>query len=357
MDSNLPIEPGSGRKGGCALKGCLLGCLIAAVVVVLLAITAALFVGWRLTREAPPAPTLSLRDGRETFYLHARLRPDDPGVGALGERLIGAWRDAQRARASGGDGAERGWIDAQHVQGWRQWLPLELDVARAPRAAGAADATVVAVRFEAMAGTVRALFRIVAFLVPAREGGPVRRADIGGTPAIVATPGPDPSGPTFALALAGEHLVGALSHEDLRAALTAASSPPSAEDEPATLARSARLEDEDGWGYARPRAPAAADGIRIAAFSFDLVSDDLVRWRAALRGAQAPADREASAQALVAALAGVRLPAGLALTLDRTTRWVDERTLVVDGTVDGFAAWAGRAFSDEPGTEPANPTP
>ncbi len=98
MSEYPPIGPGAAKKGG--LAGCIVAILVASGLIVALVVGTAIFVGWRLTREGPPAPAISLRDGGETLYLHTRIRPDDPGVVALAEKLLAALREAEAAHGN-----------------------------------------------------------------------------------------------------------------------------------------------------------------------------------------------------------------------------------------------------------------
>lgn len=360
MSGYTPIEPGApSKKSG--VSGCLVGCLIAAAAAVAIVLAVGTFVGWKLTRPNPPAPDVTLRDGTETMYVHARLEPDDPGLGALAASFAAAARDIARARP----GAPP-MIDVPRAQARLDALPADFDVVRRARGDGS-DALVGAVRFEGRPKTVRAVFRVAAFFAPAEGTSGLRRIDRDGrTTLVVEKTVGNPGAPELAVTMVGDRIVGARDLETLEAALAAVAESGAA-DEPSSLAGEVRLEAETGWGYVRPHAAAAAGAVRLAVVSFKLVGEDLVRWRAALRSDDAPKDKDASAQAFVAWLAGIPLPGSMKVTLDRTTRWLDDRTLVVEGTVDGIQRAARAIFearsagvtdapTPAPGTEPASPS-
>ena len=112
MSEYPPIGPGTGAKRG-GLAGCVVPILVGCGLIVALMVSAAIFVGWRLTREGPPAPSMAMRDGGESFYLHARLRADDAGVDAFAAKLLVALRQAQSARHAGG--RRNPWMDSQRA--------------------------------------------------------------------------------------------------------------------------------------------------------------------------------------------------------------------------------------------------
>lgn len=322
------------------LVSCLVGCGIAVGVTLLLVIVAAAFVTWRLVRQGPEHPEVHLRDGTETSWLVVDARPDDAGLVAVASTLSGKL-DETRARAN------VPWAGLFHsnLEGdLRRWLPARVEVVYYPDGSFAARA-----RSESGGRSLRMMFRTVGWIVSRRTGSEVTSEEIDGVPVMHGKP------ESPGIALIGDRFLVAGPLARLRSLLEGSHADPEADEktwveETDGLAEAARLPDEDVHGYYRSSDPA----IRAVAWSADLATADRVTWRTAVRLHSPPADPEAFAEKVEPALLGWPIPEGTEVTIDGTKRWLDDRTLVVSGSVDGIEGLLDGFFEEVNARRPAN---
>jgi len=271
------------RTGGDPALRILGGCAIVLGALAALVVAAALVGGWMLTRdEAPGRPSESFLLGDETSYWCLDLKPEDPGLMSMFDKLDAS---AQAARDEALKNSPLRFLPLRR-RGDRisEQLPLKLEIALAPDAWSA--------RLTLTKGTLRAraAMRIMRWLI-GRDRDVAKTRDIQGV-SITTLRDPKLRG-EIAVAMVGNRVLAAGSADRLVRVLDPARVPEGARD-PRVDAWHAvvQLDGEDGWAFTA--------GPSVA--SFDVDESDALRFR--IRAAAASDERAGSSAA--AALSVVR---------------------------------------------------
>lgn len=308
------------------IAGCGFGCL---ALIVLLVVAGVALVSW-LGREGPPRPEEVLVDGAESMAFTLDLRPEDPAVIEL---LTGFQESAVKVRDAQSVVKIPPFFESLRREDVRRNLPMRIDVARW---GGEGDAPAPwIVRLTLGQGAWKARFTMRLFSWMFSRGGAARRETVDGVEILVVG-GEEQA---FAATAVGNRVLVAGEPAMLRRALEGGGG--TSADRTALL-EAVRIDGEDGRGYLRP---AGEPSVALAAASFDVASRDVMRFRAAVRSEEPPADPKAAARAMEERLAAFLGFNDLRVVREGEPYWLDPRTLVLEGRVEGIEGLLGSLFT------------
>ena len=257
--SGAPIEPGAPRVERDPVLRVIVGCAAVVGVLVVLAIVAIGLIGWNITRDrAPGRPVETLLVGDETRYWRFELKPDDPGLKALVERMAASQEAARDETLR--DSPLRYVIPRGRRADLNQIAPLDLELAVAP-AGWTFRGT-----FTKGILRVRAAVTLMRWMI-GRHQAPEAPAEIEGVP--VATIFDPKRGKEIAMTTVGNRLL--VSGASARLAQVLASGRATGTggipEEVGRLHDGVRLDGEIGWAF--------AEGREVASFALH-ENDELV---------------------------------------------------------------------------------
>lgn len=249
--SGAPIDPGGPRTERDPVLRVIVGCAAVVGVLVVLAIVAIGLVGWNITRDrAPGRPVETLLVGDETRYWRFELKPDDPGLKALVDRMASSQEQARDQTLR--DSPLRYVVPHGRRADLSQIAPLDLELALAP------TGWTLRGTFTKGILRVRAAVTLMRWMI-GRHQAPEAPAEIEGVP--VATIFDPKRGKEIAMTTVGNRLLVSGASARLAKVLASDRAPGSGgvPEEIARLHDGVHLEGEIGWAF--------AEGHEVASFA------------------------------------------------------------------------------------------